>query len=83
MEINFTNLHEQSHQFSNGLVAIEQDFSGNLLSIDVTTKPEYLANSQIIGYLYQIYESASKGYAIKSGKDLIRLELPETDRLAV
>jgi hypothetical protein len=81
LEINFTNLHNQAHLFGNGLVTIDQEFSGNLLAIDVTTKPEYVVNSQVIGYLYQIYESASKGYAIKSGKDMIRLELPEADRL--
>ena len=62
-------------------MTIDEAFSGNLLAIDVTTKPEYVVNSQIIGYLYQIYETVSKGYAIKSGKDLIRLELPETEKL--
>lgn len=62
-------------------MTIDEAFSGNLLAIDVTTKPEYVVNSQIIGYLYQIYEAVSKGYAIKSGKDLIRLELPETEKL--
>jgi hypothetical protein len=79
--INFTSLHNQPHLFSGGTVTIDEAFSGNLLAIDVTTKPEYVVNSQIIGYLYQIYEAVSKGYAIKSGKDLIRLELPETEKL--
>jgi hypothetical protein len=81
LEINFTNLHNQAHLFGNGAVTIDQEFSGNLLAIDVTTKPEYVVNSQVIGYLYQVYQSVSKGYAIKSGKDLIRLELPQSESL--
>jgi hypothetical protein len=52
-----------------------------LLAIECSTKPEYVANQQIIGYLYQFNGNAQKAYAIKSGKDVIRLELPETTRL--
>ena len=80
-QITFTNLHNQTHQFSAGLVTIEQDFEANLLALEVTTKPEYEANSQIIGYLYQVYGTQGKGYALRTGKDLIRLDLPQTDRL--
>ncbi|MCA6588081.1 MAG: hypothetical protein IM531_02470 [Pseudanabaena sp. M090S1SP1A06QC] len=81
MAISFTGLYNQTHQFSAGSIAINTPFIGNLLAIEVTTKPEYAPNTQVIGYLYQHYQTSSKGYALRSGKDVISLELPETDSL--
>lgn len=82
MGVNLQGLYNQSHQFSGGIVNINAPFVGNVLAIEVSTKPEYVPNSQVIGYLYQHYQFASKGYALRSGKDIIALELPETDSLS-
>jgi hypothetical protein len=82
MAIALQGLYNQSHQFSAGIVNINAPFVGNVLAIEVTTKPEYLPNTQVVGYLYQHYGSASKGYALRSGKDIISLELPESDSLS-
>ncbi|PZU94931.1 MAG: hypothetical protein DCE90_14020 [Pseudanabaena sp.] len=81
MPIQFESLYNQVHQFNQGVVNINTPFTGNVLSLNVSTKPEYLVSSQVIGYLYQYYGENGKGYAIKSGVDLIALELPETDSL--
>lgn len=82
MTITFEQLYNQVHQFSQGIVNISSPFTGNVIALNVTTKPEYLASNQVIGYLYQYYQGNGKGYAIKAGLDIIGLELPETDSLS-
>lgn len=82
MAIALQGLYNQSHQFSAGIVNINAPFVGNVLAIEVTTKPEYLPNTQVVGYLYQHYGEASNGYALKSGKAIISLELPESSSLS-
>lgn len=81
MPITFTQIHQSTNNFSGGTIPINASFTGNLLAIECTTKTEYETTQQIVGYLYQFNGAVQKAYAIKSGKDVIRLELPETTRL--
>jgi hypothetical protein len=81
MAIALQGIYNQTHQFSAGVITINTPFVGNVLTVDVQTKPDYVPNSQICGYLYQHYQGATKGYALQSGKDILSLELPETDFL--
>lgn len=81
MTITFTELYQDTHAFNTGTVQINTPFSGNTLAVELTTKPEYANTKQVIGYLFQFYGNAQKSYALYSGKDVVRLELPETDKL--
>lgn len=79
--LNWTQLYSQTHQFSEGAIAIAPSFVGNVLAIAATTKPEYAESKQIIGYIFQDSGEARKGYALYSGKDILLLALPETSGL--
>lgn len=81
MSINYSQLHDQTHQFSDGEVSINTAFTANILSVQCDVKPEYQTSQQTIGYLYQYSGIASKNYAIKSGNDVINLAIPTTDKL--
>ncbi|NUN66360.1 hypothetical protein HCU40_16770 [Pseudanabaena biceps] len=81
MTINLTRLYTGSQPFADGLIKIDIPFTGNILAIELTTKPEYANTNQRIGTLFQFYGTASKAYALFSGKDIVKLELPETDKL--
>jgi hypothetical protein len=79
--ITFTQIHQSTNNFNAGTIPINVSFVGNLLAIECTTKPEYVTTQQTVGYLYQFNGNVQKAYAITSGKDVIRLELPETTRM--
>lgn len=81
MTLTFTGLYTGTHQYKDGTVDIAVPFVGNVLAIELTTKPEYVESNQIIGYLFQAKDDAQKAYVLRSGKDVIKLDLPETDRL--
>ena len=81
MAITLTRLYTGTHRYDDGTVQINSPFIGNILAIALTTKPEYADTIQIIGTLYQITGNAQKAYDLFSGQDVIRLELPETDKL--
>jgi len=79
--ITWQQIHDSTHSFSAGIVDIAIAFSANTLAIECSTKPEYALTRQIVGYIYQSFGNAQKGYALYSGKDILILSLPETDRL--
>jgi hypothetical protein len=79
--IDWTQLYSQTHEFTEGAIAIASSFVGNVLGISVTTKPEYAQSRQIVGYLFQDSGGARKGYALYSGKDILILPVPQTDGL--
>jgi hypothetical protein len=81
MAIVFSQIYSARHDFNDGIVDIDTPFTGNVLSIECSTKPEYANDGTVVGYLYQNNGDARKAYAIKSGKDLIGLALPETTSL--
>ena len=81
MAITLNRLYTGTHQYNAGTVKIDIPFAGNILAIALTTKPEYASTTQNIGTLYQITGNAQKAYDLYSGQDVIRLELPETDKL--
>jgi hypothetical protein len=81
MSITFTQIHQSTNNFNAGTIPIDVTFTGNLLAVECSTKPEYATTQQTVGYLYQFNGNVQKAYAIKSGKDVIRLELPETTRM--
>jgi len=83
MTIEFNNLYSDTHSFNSGTANIPVTFTGNLLAIECSTKPEYAAMGQTIGTLYQYNGTNQKAYAIKSGKDVIKLDLPETTAVEV
>ncbi|WP_103668447.1 hypothetical protein [Pseudanabaena sp. BC1403] len=79
--LDWTQLYSQTHGFNEGAIAIASPFTGNVLAITATTKPEYAQSKQIIGYLFQDSGGARKGYALYSGKDILLLAVPQTDGL--
>ncbi|MCZ2207920.1 hypothetical protein, partial [Cylindrospermopsis raciborskii] len=81
MSISWTEIHNETHQFTDGVVDIDTQFEGNVLAIACDVKPEYQLGQLVIGYLYQHSGLASRGYAIRSGKDIIGLEVGESDKL--
>lgn len=81
MAITLNRLYTGVHQFNAGTVQINLPFVGNTLAVELTTKPEYANTKQRIGTLFQFYGNAQKAYDLFSGRDVVRLELPETDKL--
>lgn len=81
MAITLNRLYAGTHQYDAGTVQINIPFVGNTLAVELTTKPEYANTDQRIGTLYQFYGTAQKAYDLFSGKDIVKLELPETDKL--
>ena len=81
MPVNFAQIHSSTNSFSGGTTLINTAFTGNVLAVECTTKPQYSGTEQIVGYLYQFLGSRQVAYALKSGRDLIRLEMNETSRL--
>lgn len=79
--LDWTQLYSQTHGFNEGAIAIASSFTGNVLAITATTKPEYAQSKQIIGYLFQDSGGARKGYALYSGEDILLLAVPQTDGL--
>jgi Phage tail repeat like len=81
MTIALNRLYTGTHQYVGGTVQINTPFAGNTLAVELSTKPEYTTTKQVIGTLFQFYGSAQKAYDLYSGRDVVRLELPETDKL--
>ena len=81
MSITLTRLYSDTHHYDAGTVQINIPFVGNTLAVELTTKPEYATTEQKIGTLFQFSGTAQKAYDLYSGKDIVKLELPETDRL--
>ena len=81
MSITLTRLYSDTHHYDAGTVQINIPFVGNTLAIELTTKPEYATTEQRIGTLFQFSGTAQKAYDLYSGKDIVKLELPETDKL--
>ena len=81
MAITLNRLYTGNHQYDGGTVQINVPFVGNTLAVALTTKPEYADTNQRIGTLFQFYGNAQKAYDLYSGRDVVRLELPETDKL--
>lgn len=79
--ISWQQIHSDRHNYRSGEVVIDQAFTGNVLSVQVETKPEYDLSRQIIGWLYQYSGLAIKKFALISGNDVLFLALPETDKL--
>lgn len=78
--LTFTSLHNQPHLFSEGLIEINTPFTGNVLSIQLTAKPNIPLGIPL-GYIYQYKGDAIGSYAIYSQSDVIDLTLPETDKI--
>ena len=81
MTITLNRLYTGNHPYDAGTVQINIPFVGNTLAVELSTKPEYATTKQVIGTLFQFYGNAQKSYNLYSGRDVVRLELPETDKL--
>lgn len=81
MAIELTRLYSNTHHYDAGTIQINIPFVGNTLAIELRTKPEYANTKQKIGTLFQFYGNAQKAYDLYSGRDIIKLEIPESDKL--
>lgn len=81
MSPTFTERINVNRSFSAGVYEVVVNFTGNIASIQLTTKPEYAATRQIVGTLIQEFGEISAQYDLFSGNDVIALDLPETTKL--
>lgn len=80
MTLVFTPLHDETHLLSDGSVNISTPFTGNLISIQINTRPDIPLGIPL-GYLYQYFVDEISSYAVYSENDCIKLDLPQTDSL--